>query len=1274
MVHVTILQYAAGLLCALVGAAMLVIPHQFHTTAYEAFQPSLGLWSAVFLGAGGALLAAASLVTAPVVALLTHLLAAGALLVLGGGFVAVSAWPGAIAYTVLGLGVALAGVVVATGRVRPPDTAPDLFALVVGATAVLKGLLLLGPLGNRLGVLVAREASRPVVLACGVALLASGAAVLAAQLRPGAPRPLRRAAHVAVGGAFLTFALVANAVPERVWTGLMYYAGFAALTAVLPWLGPRLQAADPASLRTRLALTCAAAAALPLVAAVALVTDQEEATATAQALARQETVVTALAEDIGDYIALHRAGVVALAAQPDLIRMPEARQRRLLQSVRKAYPDAIVLSTYGSEGHPVARSDDRPLESMSGARLFDDARRSGLPSLEVRTDIAAGRQMLVLGAPLSDAEGRFAGLAAMALEAPSLADLIRRGRGGPDMTAYLLDDQGQVIAHASPRDLTAPEVHRAGWVDPLLRGVSVPGSLRYGAAGDDRLAAFAPVAGLDWSVVVEQPARIALGPVRQGREVAFVVLLAVVAAGAGLGAVAAGFLTAPVGALTTAVDRLTSGDVSAPLPRGGTSEVAVLSRAFGEMRERLVARETARQRAEAERNEVVRQLEAERTRFEAVLRQMPAGVLIAEAPSGRLRLYNEQAERIWAAPMPLATSIADYARFTGFHADGTPGEAGDSPIAHALRGESVADVDLDVVRGDGQRRTIRASAAPIRNRTGQVTAAVATFHDVTDAHEAQRRAAFLAEASGVLASSLDPHHALTTLARLAVPELGDWCAVDLLEPDGRIRRLLAVHADPAKEQLARAILERSPLKPTARDGVPAVLRTGQSRLYSDIPDRWLRGTGLTALGLKSALTVPLVARGRTLGALTLLMAESARRYGIEDLRFAEDVAQRAALAVDNARLYQQAQQADRRKDEFLAMLAHELRNPLAPIVNTLYVLERTLTGDPSALQRLAIIRRQTGQLARLVDDLLDVSRITSGKVVLRRHAVDLNEAARRSIDSLGAAGRTALHELQVTLAPEPLVVDGDPVRLEQVVGNLLDNAVKYSTAGTPIQLTTAREGREAVLRVRDHGVGIAPEVLPHIFDLFTQAEASLDRAGGGLGLGLALVRRLVQQHGGCVAATSAGRGAGSEFVVRLPLARRAAEEERRESGTGGPPLNVLVVEDSADARESLRAVLELAGHQVRAVGDGPSGVAAALARRPDIALIDIGLPGMDGYDVARQLRETNVGRSLPLVALTGYGQPADRARSEAVGFDAHLVKPIDGEQLLAALASLSAGR
>jgi len=762
--------------------------------------------------------------------------------------------------------------------------------------------------------------------------------------------------------------------------------------------------------------------------------------------------------------------------------------------------------------------------------------------------------------------------------------------------------------------------------------------------------------------------------VRQGREVAFAVLLAVVAAGAGLGAGAAGRLTAPLGALTAAVDRLTRGDVSAPLPRGGASEVALLSRAFGEMRERLVAREAARRRAEAERNEVVRQLEAERTRFEAVLRQMPAGVLIAEAPSGRLRLYNEQAERIWAAPMPMATSIADYARFTGFHADGTPGEAGDSPIACALRGESLADVDLDVVRGDGQRRTIRASATPIRNRAGQVTAAVATFHDVTGTREAQRRAAFLADASRVLAGSLDPNHALTTLARLAVPELGDWCAVDLLEANGQIRRLLAVHADPAKERLARVLLERSPLKPTARDGVPAVLRSGQSRLYPDIPERWLRGTGLTALGLKSALVVPLVARGRTLGALTLLMAESARRYGTEDLRFAQDVAQRAALAVDNALLYQQAQQADRRKDEFLAMLAHELRNPLAPIVNTLYVLERTLAADPSALRRLAIIRRQTGQLARLVDDLLDVSRITSGKIVLRRRAVDLNETARRSVDSLRAAGKAELHDVQVALAPAPLVVDGDPVRLEQVVGNLLDNAVKYSPPGTPIEVTTAREGREAVVRVRDHGVGIAPETLPHIFDLFTQAEASLDRAGGGLGLGLALVRRLVQQHGGGVAATSAGRGAGSEFVVRLPLVHRAAEGEPCEAAATRTPLHVLVVEDSADARDSLRAVLELAGHQVQAVGDGPSGVAAALAFRPDIALIDIGLPGMDGYAVARQLRETDIGRALSLVALTGYGQPADRARSEAVGFDAHLVKPIDGEQLLSALASLSARR
>ncbi|MGH7898344.1 MAG: hybrid sensor histidine kinase/response regulator, partial [Candidatus Binatia bacterium] len=349
------------------------------------------------------------------------------------------------------------------------------------------------------------------------------------------------------------------------------------------------------------------------------------------------------------------------------------------------------------------------------------------------------------------------------------------------------------------------------------------------------------------------------------------------------------------------------------------------------------------------------------------------------------------------------------------------------------------------------------------------------------------------------------------------------------------------------------------------------------------------------------------------------------------------------------------------KDEFLAMLGHELRNPIGAISNSI----RVLGGDGIAIERSrklqTIIARQSETLSRLVDDLLDVSRLTSGTIVLKREAVNLAEIAERCLSSFQAAGRMSQHT--VTLAAEPTWVDGDSTRLEQVLANLLENAVKYTDEGGQIGVRVGTEGDRAVLRVSDNGRGIEREMIPRIFDVFTQGPQALDRAQGGLGIGLTLVKRLVELHEGEIAAASSGLGQGSEFTIRLP--RRAGPEAARPA----PPSpvvrsrHILVVEDDPDAREALKTLLEIAGHDVTLAASGAEGVAKAIELRPEVAIVDIGLPGLDGYEVAKRIRRSDVGEQIFLIALTGYGQQEDRRRAHEAEFDVHLVKPLDPGEL-----------
>jgi signal transduction histidine kinase/CheY-like chemotaxis protein len=540
---------------------------------------------------------------------------------------------------------------------------------------------------------------------------------------------------------------------------------------------------------------------------------------------------------------------------------------------------------------------------------------------------------------------------------------------------------------------------------------------------------------------------------------------------------------------------------------------------------------------------------------------------------------------------------------------------------------------------------------------------------------AWRRTQTLVRARQILGAPVDLDRTLADLAEFLAAHVCDWCAIDLVE-EGDIHRVVVAHADPARLPLARTLCGRFPPSHVASHGPVRAISLGRTLLAQTVEDPAAialtdgpdHRAALAALGVRSAVCTPLVGHAGVVGAVTLVRSASRRAFTAAEAADARVIGSTAGAAVVYGRLYRELQRASQAKDQFMALLGHELRNPIGAITNAVSLMERLGAPDDAAAPARAIIVRQAEQLGRLVDDLLDVARLTARKIALQRRPVDLRGVVERCVATVRLAGGDKARDIRVD--GESVTVPGDPARLEQVVGNLLDNAVKYTAPGGRILLTLRRDGGLARITVKDDGIGIAADVLPRIFELFTQAPQTLDRPQGGLGLGLALVRQLVDLHGGSVQAESAGAGRGATFSVLLPVT--SATEAGVEARTAGiVPRRILIIEDHVDGREALRQLLEIDGHQVEVAGDGRAGVEAALRFRPQLVLVDIGLPGMSGYEVAQQLRGA-AGNGLRLVALTGYGQAADRARAREAGFDAHLVKPVDSERLTRVLAEIDA--
>jgi signal transduction histidine kinase/DNA-binding response OmpR family regulator len=599
---------------------------------------------------------------------------------------------------------------------------------------------------------------------------------------------------------------------------------------------------------------------------------------------------------------------------------------------------------------------------------------------------------------------------------------------------------------------------------------------------------------------------------------------------------------------------------------------------------------------------------------------------------------------------------------------------------HTAKGYSLGAVDyiLTPVMPDVLRTKVKVFVQlhlMTRQAERQAEQRIALAHEQAAraaAEEAKRRSTFLADASDVLSSSLDVTDTVRTLAQFVVPVLGDLCVIMLAGEPGEPGRTVVVwqSSDTAAGRHTElvAALDCSEINAAMQ----SAMESGRLVVATDAAPG-PAGLAVTYLGvtepknlelgfkLGSIAALPLIARGRKLGALMLGTGAGDRRAGAGTLALAVDLATRAAVSLDNCLLYAKIQEGDQRKNEFLAMLAHELRNPLAPIRNAVQLLRMPDRGQSKLDWALSVLDRQTQQLTRLVDDLLDVARITQGRILLKLEPVDVAKVVGVAVEMSRPLINARGHDLTIAVPPAPLTVQGDYSRVAQILANLLNNAAKYTDPKGRISLRVEEDGAEVVFRVRDSGIGIPGSMLGSIFELFTQADRSLDRTQGGLGIGLTIVRRLVSMQGGSVRVYSDGAKQGSEFVVRLPRAAAGSAEPAqpaapRRNGTGQ---RVLIVDDYADAADSMAAILRVDGQDVQIAHDGPTALEVVRNFKPSVVFLDIGLPGMNGFEVARALRAAPETKDSLLIAVSGYGQAEDQRQSKEAGFDRHLVKPVD---------------
>jgi len=645
--------------------------------------------------------------------------------------------------------------------------------------------------------------------------------------------------------------------------------------------------------------------------------------------------------------------------------------------------------------------------------------------------------------------------------------------------------------------------------------------------------------------------------------------------------------------------------------------------------------------------------------------------IIGKDLNGTITSWNRGAEKLYGytADEIVGRPISDLI---------APGHEDDFPmIMERLgRGERIEQYETVRVCKDGRLVDVSLTVSPIRDATGRIQGASKIARDITQRKRAEEalqrqteRLRLLWEAAAVLLTAEDPNLMLRGL----LAKIGEHVGVDvyvnyMVNDSGDALRLTSCEGISVEEARQITRLEFG----QAVCGTVALHRRPIVATYIQQSDD-AKVQLVKSFGIRAYACNPLLAGDRLLGTLSFA-SRLKDRFDADEVAFIETICKYVTVAYERLRLLNELKEADRRKNDFLAMLAHELRNPLAPIRTAVKVLDLEGSDAPQARWARHIIDRQVEHLTRLIDDLLDVSRITLNKLELRRQPVELSEIITGAVESSRSFIEQRGHELTVTVPPEPVFLNGDLVRLTQVFLNLLNNAVKYTERGGRIWLTADRQQNHAVVRVKDTGVGIPGDKLPHLFEMFYQVDASLERAHGGLGIGLSLVRRLVESHGGTVEARSDGPGKGSEFTVRLPVLVEepqfpVLQQPGDSEMSAVASRRILVVDDDRDSADLFAMFLRLMGHDVCTAYDGVEGVEAAERFRPDAVLLDIGMPRMNGEDACRQIRSTSWGRDVVLIAVTGWDQDENRVRILKAGFDAHVVKPVDPDAVIRLILS-----
>jgi signal transduction histidine kinase/ActR/RegA family two-component response regulator len=605
-------------------------------------------------------------------------------------------------------------------------------------------------------------------------------------------------------------------------------------------------------------------------------------------------------------------------------------------------------------------------------------------------------------------------------------------------------------------------------------------------------------------------------------------------------------------------------------------------------------------------------------------------------------------------------------------------------MRRAARTGEIRDEEIDIIHRDGRRISLNVYAAPLVGDDGEPRGAVAVAIDVTERRRVEQEQRFLADASRILSASLEFETTLAELAKLAVPMFGDYCFIDVLCDDGSFDRVALVVADSTRSGIADALRKYPPSlgfdSPAAR-----AIRGGEPLVVNDCPPELLTRAAQTPehlellqrFGVCAFMMAPLRARGRTLGLLSVGACNSTRKYGPRDVALAADLSSRAGLALDNALLYRHAQEANRLKEDFLATLSHELRTPLNALLGWTQMLKAPALDEATRRRALDSVERNAQAQAVLINDLLDVSRVMSGKLRLEERRVDLQAVVLAAVDAVRPAVRAREIDLAVSLTPLAGDVIGDPDRLQQVVWNLLSNAVKFTPARGRVEVSVEATGGAVQIVVTDTGAGIDPAFLPHVFERFRQGDSTTTRLHGGLGLGLAIVRHLVDLHGGTVTVESEGPGRGSRFVVTLPVRHETAIEGApraplREAAATLRGVRVLAVDDDQDSRELVLLILRSAGAEVMVVSSAVTALDVVDNFKPHVLVSDIAMPGMDGYAFVRELAARERGTPPPLaIALTAYAGPEDVRRATEAGFAMHLSKPTDYERLVRVIGELA---